>query len=636
MLKKLLCEAGDVLLTRMIRIRPGTSETIIALRSVVKLIFRLGPEYKDADIYVAAHHWAPALISRNYIGSKKNRPSRQFKCLLTRAEAISYDCSMEGRSNNFQACMQRAGVAIDKTDERRLLFVQGPTNTLSSVRSYFDGLTGDRAVRIRERISIEDQSYLGRLAVSVAVSSASPIVRQASPIATSPVAVSSASPIVRRASPIATSPDLILPESALQDYIRKRQQDKIGDSSQNRLHPKFISAFRILRTFYKNFDAIECTSVPIYYLYPCRGDPDDRHCLHYGVRHRRASTNIFCNYCATTELKGLRAERHHKKQKLDDTDGKRTATNSRISFTSLSPGEKDSRMANLARDRHTYRKNIYRLRKGISESKAKLKTTDLSSSLRSLIMTAFETMAKLDVNEKEEAKRHIISELVGLSIRKDGLHEGDGVDEIKEDEATKFAAYLTTEIDNKAKQLGGTPNLVEFTPAILQSAVVLYLRTKVGYKDQRRLSPLVMPCPSTIDRLLRDTPLNEGYSPLIYGHFFDEYVATNSPVMGQLVFDEMKLKTGVCWRTSDHTVCGFAGSNQNSTIRSVLSDMLNADESKVPQEFNDLSAPAVYVNQWRFRSIYNVIHNSNFFFNCGSLDGIRNSLGSGQETLEHT
>ena len=123
-LKKLLCEAGDVLLTRMIRIRPGTSETMIALnRSVVEFIFRLGPEYDDANIDIAAYHWAPPLISRNYIGSKKNRPSRQFKCLLTRSKAISYDCSMDARSNNFQACMQRAGVAIDKTDERRLLFV---------------------------------------------------------------------------------------------------------------------------------------------------------------------------------------------------------------------------------------------------------------------------------------------------------------------------------------------------------------------------------------------------------------------------------------------------------------------------------------------------------------------------------
>jgi hypothetical protein len=82
----------------------------------------------------------------------------------------------------------------------------------------------------------------------------------------------------------------------------------------------------------------------------------------------------------------------------------------------------------------------------------------------------------------------------------------------------------------------------------------------------------------------------------------------------------MKLKTGVFWRTSDHTVCGFASANQNSTIRTVLTDMVqNADDGM--EEFHDLSSPAVYVNQWRFRSIKNVIHNSNFFFNSGSLDG---------------
>jgi hypothetical protein len=39
------------------------------------------------------------------------------------------------------------------------------------------------------------------------------------------------------------------------------------------------------------------------------------------------------------------------------------------------------------------------------------------------------------------------------------------------------------------------------------------------------------------------------------------------------------------------------------------------------EEFYDLSSPAVYVNQWRFLSIYNVIRNSNFFFNSGSLNG---------------
>jgi hypothetical protein len=31
--------------------------------------------------------------------------------------------------------------------------------------------------------------------------------------------------------------------------------------------------------------------------------------------------------------------------------------------------------------------------------------------------------------------------------------------------------------------------------------------------------------------------------------------------------------------------------------------------------------PAVYVNQWRYRSTYGVLHNAEFFFNDGSLNG---------------
>ncbi len=144
-----------------------------------------------------------------------------------------------------------------------------------------------------------------------------------------------------------------------------------------------------------------------------------------------------------------------------------------------------------------------------------------------------------------------IKELVGLSA-------GEASDKINQEEATDFATYLMTEINNKGKQLVGKPSQVNFTPAILQSALVLYLRTKVGYKDQRKLLPLVMPSPSMVCRLLPVTPLNEGYSPKICGNFFDEYVVSNSLIIGHLVFDELKLKTGVFWRTSDHTVCGFA------------------------------------------------------------------------------
>jgi hypothetical protein len=157
-LKKLLDQAGDVLLTRMIPIKRGSNHSSVALRLAVKFHFKLGSRYDDKmELFVAAHHWAPALIRKNYEGSKGNRPSRQFKNLLTRCEAQSYDCSMADNMNLFESCMRRAGVSIERADERRLLIVQAPTNPLSNVRSYFQGITGDRAVRLRARLLEEER-----------------------------------------------------------------------------------------------------------------------------------------------------------------------------------------------------------------------------------------------------------------------------------------------------------------------------------------------------------------------------------------------------------------------------------------------------------------------------------------------
>jgi hypothetical protein len=418
-LKKLLDEAGDVLLTRMIRIHPGNSETSIALRSVVKFHFKLGPAYDDKDLYVAAHHWAPLLIKRNYQGSKGNRPSRQFKTLLTRAEAVSYGCSMEETISSFESSMKRAGVSISKMDERRLLSTQAPTNSLSSVRSYFQGLTGDRAVRLRERIL--DQKNRESLAVSEAVSSASPLrlIRQSAPIV------------------IVSSPELLPSASTLQNYIREHQ--KKGNDKSFSQHPKFLEAFAMLATFYKNFDAIECATVPKVCLHPCAGVPGSNLCLKYGIRYRQLSTAVFCANCAPRQIKIRRQEIGHQKVKLDDTDGKRTAADSRISFKSLSPGETKVRMANLAYDRKIYRFSTGILREALASSKAKFRFLDCESGFRSLITKAFQTLANLDPEERAVAKQHVIKELVGLSV-------GEDSHKINEEEASDFAAYLITEI----------------------------------------------------------------------------------------------------------------------------------------------------------------------------------------------
>jgi hypothetical protein len=209
----------------------------------------------------------------------------------------------------------------------------------------------------------------------------------------------------------------------------------ISSASPLRLHPKLLEAFRMLRAFHQNFDAIECGTDPQVFLYPCRGDLGSNLCQKYCICYRRFPM-AFCDYCEQRKKKICRAERTHQKVKFEDiTDGKRTAANSHTPFMSLSPGEKNVRMANLAKERKFYRYTAGRLRKALDSSKAKFKYLDCGSGLRSLITKAFETLSNLDAEEKAEAKQHIIKELVGLSA-------GEDCDEINEEESSDFARLM--------------------------------------------------------------------------------------------------------------------------------------------------------------------------------------------------
>jgi hypothetical protein len=162
----------------------------------------------------------------------------------------------------------------------------------------------------------------------------------------------------------------------------------------------------MLQTCYKNVDAIECATDPKVSLYPCRIDPRSMHCQNYGFRYRQVATAVFCDNCGQREATSHQAELQQQKLKFNDTDGKIMAADSHISFKSLSPGEKDARMASLAKDRKIYRKPAGWLCTELKSSKAKFQLVDCTSDgFRSLIATE----AKL------EAKQRIIKELIGLS-----------------------------------------------------------------------------------------------------------------------------------------------------------------------------------------------------------------------------
>lgn len=210
-------------------------------------------------------------------------------------------------------------------------------------------------------------------------------------------------------------------------------------------------------------------------------------------------------------------------------------------------------------------------------AESKLKLSDCNTTFRESITEAFGAIATMSTAQKADAKKHIVQELMSLSMTSDDVNK-----RLNDTEAERFADYTISQIKNKAKVIEGKPNQVEFTPDLLRSSVVLYGRSKIGYKEQRKLSPLVLPSPSKLNKIMRQTRVNEGSNKRLYGHFFDKYVSVDSVnhggcVAGHLIFDEMKLKTGVFWRTTDHKACGFVSSSSTDSMKDILCDMLEKD-----------------------------------------------------------
>jgi hypothetical protein len=121
-----------------------------------------------------------------------------------------------------------------------------------NARSYFEGLTDQHAIHIREQILTEQIHE--QLAVPEAVLSASPI-----PNATTRAAL----PV------LPLSPEIIPHASLYSNYIRERYLK--FDEEANRGHLKFVDALQVLQTFNANFDSIECGTSPKVFLFPCRG-----------------------------------------------------------------------------------------------------------------------------------------------------------------------------------------------------------------------------------------------------------------------------------------------------------------------------------------------------------------------------
>ena len=149
----------------------------------------------------------------------------------------------------------------------------------------------------------------------------------------------------------------------------------------------------------------------------------------------------------------------------------------------------------------------------------------------------------------------------------------------------------------------------------------LYLRSRKCYDELHSSGLLSLPTPRHLRRIGKDLKIVEGGDPLLYLMFQEEVQQRKGDnmeqIFGHLMLDEVKLKNGIAYNCNSNEVTGFIPRHMDT--KNVYQQILNKSDKSADE--NQMKKSTVYANQWRFRSTHNLVHNADFFFNNGSLDG---------------
>jgi hypothetical protein len=173
-------------------------------------------------------------------------------------------------------------------------------------------------------------------------------------------------------------------------------------------------------------------------------------------------------------------------------------------------------------------------------------------------------------------------------------------------ECRDFVASVVNELQKFRNILEEKPKQVRFSPDLLWVAVNVWTTSPKAYKELKESGFIILPSQSTLAKLKKEARVKEGGCTKVYlRHAFHRKQTIE---FGHLVCDEMKLVEGVAWLTKSHEVFGLAGKLLG--LREDFLRILNC---------NDMKEPAVYVNQWIYRSAFNEAFQCDFYNNGGSL-----------------
>ena len=373
-----------------------------------------------------------------------------------------------------------------------------------------------------------------------------------------------------------------------------KKYEKYGetiDLFSNRTSVKEIA--KILTVFHQHKSPFALAENKVFY-YPCATshNPSCTDCLMFSIHSYAFDREVFCSMCKNNIKK--------KKRKINRTV---ESPSRKRPYNCLTDNEKKEAFVNRGHSVKKWQQRYSRL-----IAKLEDETHMLQFGEGTPAMDVMKQAVDYIKHNSAHTESQILSMMMNLKI------SGTDGAAINSEERIKCAEYLTETVNNMTLHFNEKSKRCRYSPHIINLSLSLYLQNKTSYDHIRRSGIVNLPHPNTLKSITKEMKYLPGYDPNVYFSMKTQMAGIKGPLVGHLMVDEIKLKNGLAWNCMNNEVTGFICDqiNTNHMFENILGVSLKKTDKK--------KQLAVYANQWRFRSTTGIIHNSNFYFNTGSLD----------------
>ena len=335
-------------------------------------------------------------------------------------------------------------------------------------------------------------------------------------------------------------------------------------------------------------------------------------CDLYKITRYRKQQSSRCEKCTIVFKQNSR-----KGKRSSLSNEQRISPQSHVNHRYLTKDELSKKLIFERNQFHRCKQELLSLRKYLTTVDQESKTIHLNERLQQ----EMKTMCSEVVKDRSWLENTIYSEL-------EQRFEGDVTDVLElKGEMKRYSLFLTQQINNFHLSPQKKSKVIRYSPHILQLGLSLW--ANAGSRAYQEFRESSFPSLRTLQRKKSSLSVSEGFEPKLYSSFYDDnknMLDKNQLTPCKLMFDEMKMESGIAFNCKDGDVSGFmCGKEGNFSLSSSLNGLLEKIENgkqQTPKKGSDnieACKVATYVHLFRVQLCNGISRNVEFHYNDGCL-----------------